>query len=206
LKLYSLLLLTALAVPASAAPVHVSLKSMAAISANADGFFTLASVADLTGGDASQRTRLAAIPVGRAPLSGETRCLTQGDLALKLRQAGCDPDKDVALEGARETTVTTVGAGLAPALPSGPVSGQAENSIGRAGASPTPTQALPAISLLHPGSPVTILIQSGPLSITAPGIARESGGVAGTIRVHREGVMTDLTVTVLDAQTVRLEI
>ena len=60
--------------------------------------------------------------------------------------------------------------------------------------------------MIHRGDAVTIVIQSGALTITAPGIARENGGAGDTIRVHREGVMTDLTVRVLDAKTVQLEI
>ena len=201
MKFCALLVLTVLAVPAVASPVHVALKSAAVVTPNADGFFTLASVADLSGGAASLRTRLGLVSVGRAPLSGETRELTRGDLALKLRQAGCDPDKDASLEGAGETCVTTASeSGL-------PASNNAGNltptlSLERRGS----REATGEVSLLHPGSPVTILIQSGALVITAPGIARESGGAGDTIRVHRDGVMTDLIVTVLDAQTVRLEI
>ena len=61
-------------------------------------------------------------------------------------------------------------------------------------------------TLLHRGDAVTIVIRSDALTITAPGIARESGGVGDTVRVHREGVMTDLSVRVLDAKTVQLEI
>ncbi len=196
MKLCTLLLLTALAVPAAAAPVHVVLQSAPSVSPNADGFFSLASVAALTGGAPAQRTRLAGILVGRAPLSGETRCLTAGDLALKLRQAGCDPDKDVVLDGAKEAQVTTGGALLA--APSGLA---APTEKGAASSAP-----IVQGPLLRPGTPITILIQSGPLTITAPGIARDSGGAGDTIHVHREGVMTDLIVTVVDAQTVRLEI
>ena len=88
-----LLLLATLVVPANAGPVHIALKSAVSVQPSADGFFTLGSVADLSGGAASVRLRLATISVGRAPLSGETRRLTRGDLALKLRQAGCDPDQ-----------------------------------------------------------------------------------------------------------------
>ena len=181
MKLYSLLLLAAMAGPAASAPVHIALKSAVSVSSTADGFFLLASVADLSGGDLASRKRLGAVSVGRAPLSGEVRRLTAGDLALKLRQAGCNPDKDVVLDGVREVSVTTVGAGLAPA---------------------------PAVQspILRSGTPVTILIQSGALNITALGIARQSGGVGDCIRVHRDGVMTDLYVTILDEQTVRLEI
>jgi len=88
------------------APVRVSLRAAPAASPDADGFITLGTVADLSGGDKAARTRLAGIPVCRAPLSGETRRLTRGDLALKLRQAGCDPDKSATLAGAEEAQVT----------------------------------------------------------------------------------------------------
>jgi len=223
LKLYSLLLLAAVVGPAAAAPVHIALKSVAAVSSNADGFFLLASVADLSGGDLASRKRLGSVSVGRAPLLGEVRRLTLGDLALKLRQAGCNPDKDVVLDGVGEVSVTTVGAGLAPALVSAPglmsapalvsdsglvydsgrVSESGLSRPGRAGASPAPTVQSP---IIRSGTPVTILIQSGALNITAPGIARQSGRVGDSIRVHRDGVMTDLYVTILDEQTVRLEI
>ena len=217
MKLYSLLLLAAVVGPAAAAPVHIALKSVAAVSSNADGFFLLASVADLSGGDLASRKRLGSVSVGRAPLLGEVRRLTLGDLALKLRQAGCNPDKDVVLDGVGEVSVTTVGAGLAPALVSAPafvsnsglvydsglVSESGLSRPGRAGASPAPTVQSP---IIRSGTPVTILIQSGALNITAPGIARQSGGVGDCIRVHRDGVMTDLYVTILDEQTVRLEI
>ncbi len=201
MKLYALLLLTALAVPAAAKPVHIALKPLAAISPDADGFFSLGSVADLTGGDLSLRTRLATILIGRAPLSGETRHVTRGDLALKLRQAGCDPDKATVLEGA-ETADVTMGDST-PAPNSGGVG---------LGKGPSPDSALPAPKmgaggvLVHRGDAVTIVIQSGPLIIHALGVARENGAAGQTIRVHRDGVMTDLTVQVLDAHSVDLEI
>ena len=172
MKIAALLLLAACAGPAAAGPVHVALKSIASVPSNSDGFFTLGSVADVSGGRPAQRTRLAAIVIGRAPLSGEHRRVTRGDLALKLRQAGCDPDKAAVLEGADVAEVTVE----APPL------------------------------LIHRGDAVTILIQTGSLTITAPGLAREGGGVGQTIRVHRAGVMTDLSVQVLNSQTVSLEI
>lgn len=214
MKLYALLLLAALAGPAAAAPVHVALKPVSAVSPTGDGFFTLGEVADVSGGQPPLRTRLAAIVIGRAPLSGETRRLTRGDLALKLRQAGCDPEKAAVLEGAdaAEVTVTDAVPGgvqsIAPSSPALPAStlpspAAQEGVINRA-----PVQAPITIqkSLVHRGDAVTIFIQTGPLTITAPGIARESGGAGQTIRVHREGVMTDLTVQILDAQTVQMEI
>ncbi len=204
MKLAALLLLAAVAGPVGAAPVHIALKPAAAVSPNADGFFTLASVADVTGGGTALRARLAAVPIGRAPLSGESRRVTRGDLALKLRQAGCDPEKAAVLEGAdaAEVTVTdSVPVGARFITPSSPPA--QEGAIHRA---PTQTPVKTQEPLIHRGDAVSIVIQSGPLTITAPGVARENGGAGQTIRVHREGVMTDLSVQVLDAQTVQLEI
>jgi len=214
MKIAALLLLAACAGPAAAGPVHVALKSTASVPSNSDGFFTLGSVADVSGGRPAQRTRLAAIVIGRAPLSGEHRRVTRGDLALKLRQAGCDPDKAAVLEGADAAEVTTadlVGAPLAApsssAAPSTPtVPEGAKKTEGAASSAPTQTPLQNQAPLIHRGDAVRIVIQSGPLTITAAGIARESGGVGQTIRVHREGVMTDLAVQILDAQTVHLEI
>ncbi len=200
MKIAALLLLAACAGPAAAGPVHVALKSTASVPSNSDGFFTLGSVADVSGGRPAQRTRLAAIVIGRAPLSGEHRRVTRGDLALKLRQAGCDPDKAAVLEGADVAEVTAtdavpVGAPLAAPNSSAPPQTRQEGA-----ASGAPTQ------VIHRGDAVTILIQTGPLTITAPGLAREGGGAGQTIRVHRTGVMTDLSVQVLNSQTVSLEI
>ena len=78
-------------------------------------------------------------------------------------------------------------------------------------AAPTSSVLLPKIGaggplLIHPGDAVTITIQSGPMTISAPATARESGKAGDTIRVHRDGVMTDLSVQILDAQTVQMEI
>ena len=209
MKIAALLLLAALTGRTAASPVHIALKPAAAVSANADGFFTLGAVADVSGGEAGQRTRLAAIVVGRAPLSGESRRVTRGDLALKLRQAGCDPDKAAVLEGADAAEVTTsdtVSVGAPPAVPSAPpvlpAPAGASGKGGAASGAPTKTSE----PVIHRGDPLTIVIQTGPLTITAPGVAREDGGVGQTIRVHREGLMTDLSVRVMDAQSVHLEI
>jgi flagella basal body P-ring formation protein FlgA len=60
--------------------------------------------------------------------------------------------------------------------------------------------------VIRRGDAVTILIQSDGLSVTAAGVARQDGAAGDTIRVHRDGVMTDLSVQVVDAKTVQLEI
>ncbi len=200
--IHALLLLAALS---SSSPVHVALRPAATVTATADGFVTLGSVADLTGGLAPARARLSAVVVARAPLPGDVRRLTRGDLCLKLRQAGCDPDHAAVLEGAAASDVSTappapnsggarVGAGLAPALPS-PVLSPAPPELGAGGA-----------CAIHRGDAVIIQINDGALAITASGTARDNGGAGDTIRVHRDGVMTDLTVRVLDAQTVQMEL
>ncbi len=81
MKFAPLLLLAALAVPAHAAPVHVALKSAAAVSPNADGFFTLGSVADLTGGETA-----AADSPGRRPR--RPRPAVRRDPAADARRPG----------------------------------------------------------------------------------------------------------------------
>lgn len=197
-----LLLLALLAVPAAAAPVHVTLKAAAAASPNADGFITLGSVAALSGGDKAARLRFAAVLIARAPLPGETRHLTRGDLALKLRQAGINPDTQAVLEGADRADVTAEGTPPAPNN-----GGVGVEGVTAEGSLPAPPLLGTGGSvLIHAGDAVTITIQSGPMTITAPATARESGKAGDTIRVHRDGVMTDLSVQVLDAQTVQMEI
>ncbi len=176
-------------------PVHVALKASCAVVSPSDGFFTLGQIADLSGGDLKIRTRMAAVPVGRIPLNGDTRRLGWGDVALKLRQAGFRPDKDTVAEGAAQTCVS-VETSPAPGGPLAPDNG----GDGMEASSPG------AAALVHRGDAVTILVQSGALTVTARGVAREDGAAGAAVHVHREGVMTDISVTVLDAQTVQLEL
>jgi hypothetical protein len=208
MKYPALLFLTLLTLPASAAPVHIALQASAAAPPNADGFITLGSVAALSGGDKAARMRFAAVLVARAPLPGETRQLTRGDLALKLRQSGINPDTQAVLEGADHADVTSEE--LPPAPNNGGAGLRAEGAASGApaGSSQAPrlVQTVAEAVLIHSGDAVTIYIQSGAMTITAPATARESGKAGDTIRVHRDGVLTDLSVQVLDAQTVQMEI
>ena len=203
MKLPLFCLLTLLAVPTTAAPVHVSLKPAVNALPNADGFLTLGTVAGITGGDKAARAKFAAVLVARAPLSGETRRLTRGDLSLKLRQAGINPETQAVLEGADSAEVTT-DSGVAP-VPAAVQPGRAaeKEPVGVLLAAPSAPSAGPVI---HSGEAVTIYIQSGAMTITAPATARESGRVGDTIRVQRPGISADLSVQVLDAQTVQMEI
>ena len=201
--------LALLTVPAAALPVHVSLKATASALPNADGFLTLGTVAGITGGDKAARARFSAVLVARAPLSGETRRLTRGDLSLKLRQAGINPDTQAVLEGADQADVTTD-------CPPSPILGSHTEKIGRSSeitSSPAlsssvllPKTEVGGQPVIHSGDAVTICIQSGAMTITAPATARENGRVGDTIRVQRPGISADLSVQVLDAQTVQMEI
>jgi len=193
--------LALLAVPAAAAPVHVSLKPTASALPNADGFLTLGTVAGITGGDKAARAKFSDVLVARAPLSGETRRLTRGDLSLKLRQAGINPDTQAVLEGADSAEVTTD-------CPPAPNNGGAIQS-GRNLSPPTPPllgAGGTSLPVIHSGDAVTLYIQSGAMTITAPATARENGRVGDTIRVQHPGTSADLSVQVLDAQTVQMEI
>ena len=206
MKLSALCFLALLPVSAAAAPVHIALKPAASAAPNADGFLTLGTVAGITGGDKAARARFAAVPVARAPLSGETRRLTRDDLALKLRQAGINPDTQAVLEGADAADVTADG-------PPAPILGSHTEEP----RSPLPNASAPIpapqnwgggglLPLIHSGDAVTITIQSGAMTITAPATARENGRAGDTIRVQRPGIAADLSVQVVDAQTVHLEI
>ena len=209
MKLPFLCFLALLAVPTAAAPVHIALKATASAAPNADGFLTLGTVAGLTGGNKAARARFAAVLVARAPLSGETRKLTRGDLALKLRQAGINPDTQAVLEGADQAVVTAdTSSELPPAPNNGGVGSRPEGAASSApiGSPLTPPLLGAGGAIVHSGDTVLIHIQSGAMTITAPATARENGRIGDMIRVHRAGVMSDLSVQVLDAQTVQMEI
>ena len=199
MKYTLVLFLSLLPVTASAAPVHVTLPAAVSVTANADGFWTLAQAAALSGGTKDALARLASVVMGRVPLPGETRTVTRGDVLLKLRQAGLCPGTDAVVDGAatfRCIVLPQGGVGSSPAPP--------ELGAGR------PPSAAPAATgssgtLVHTGDPVAIVVQDGAIFITARGEAREAGAKGQSIRVHRAGVMTDLCATVVDAQTVQLE-
>jgi hypothetical protein len=183
----------------ASAPVHIALKANAVVTPDSGGFFTLGSVADMTGGEVAERDRLSKVIVGRAPLPNDVRQLGRGDIDLKLRQAGIDPDTRAVVEGAEESAITVASSSSAASSPvqtSPAVSGTDEHNSTTA----------PAAPLIHRGDEVTILIQNGDLTVTAKGTARDPGAAGDTIHVHRDGVNSDLVVTVLDAQTVQLSL
>lgn len=203
---HAFLLLLALALPAQCAPVHVSLKASASLGPSASGFLTLAEIADLSGGAKAERVRMASVLVGRLPLPGDTRLLTVGDINLKLRQAGFHPERDALLEGAKQVSVTSAETQTSspPALPA-PVSSSAPAPPQ---GSASPKSAPPAASaiVVHRSDAVSVVVQQGDMTITAKATARENGSVGQIIHVHRDGAPSDLAATVVDAQTVQLEL
>lgn len=193
--IFPTILLTLLGASVQAsAPVHIALKATAAVVASSDGFFSLGAVAVVTGGTFAERGRLCGVTVGRAPLPNEVRRLTQGDIRLKLRQAGFHPDSMAVIDGADQSQITvseTAETRHAPAVSENPAPGSQQVATG---------------PLIQSGDAITIIIQNANMTISARGVARESGKAGDRIHVHREGVMTDLAATVVDAQTVRMEL
>ncbi|MEO7717016.1 MAG: flagella basal body P-ring formation protein FlgA [Capsulimonas sp.] len=182
----------------SSSVAHVSMRASASVSADADGLFSLGEIADITGGDAAARARLASVTVGRAPLAASSRKLTSGDVALKMRQAGLNPSRDAVIDGSPTITVTLASA---PSLPTTAAvsTHAATNSAIQAPA------AAPVIAVKR-GDAVAIILQEDGLSIASSGVARDPGAIGDAIRVHRTGSATDLTAVVLDAHTVQMEL
>lgn len=200
------LLLSVLCAAAHAsATVHIALKATAAVVANSDGFFSLGSVAVVTGGTPAERQRLCNVTVGRAPLPNEVRHLTQGDIRLKLRQAGYRPNAIAVVEGADQSEIT-VSAAPSSAADTSSSDTHLPPASTQNGAPSSQQTAAPSAPLVHAGDAVSIVIQNGGMTITARGVAREAGKAGDRIHVHREGVMTDLMATIIDAQTVQMEL
>ncbi len=203
---HALLLMLALVLPAHAAPVHVALKASAGGGTAANGFLTLSQIADLSGGTKAERVRMASVPVARIPLPGDTRLLTLGDVALKLRQAGFHPERDAVLEGAKQVSVTGADSD-GSSLPA-PASFLSQSMPARQASAADNKSAVPPAPaiVVHRNDSVNIVVQQGDMTITAKGMARDAGAVGQAIRVHRDGAPSDFTATVLDAQTVQLEL
>ncbi|MCW3062726.1 MAG: Chaperone for flagella basal body P-ring formation [Capsulimonas sp.] len=186
----------------SSSVAHISMRVSASVSADADGLFSLGAIADITGGDAAARARLASVTVGRAPLAASSRRLTSGDVALKLRQAGLNPSRDAVIDGSPTITVTLASAPSLPAAPAVP----AHAAINSAVQSPQAAPAAAPVIAVKRGDAVSIILQEDGLSIASSGVARDPGAIGDAIRVHRTGSATDLTAVVLDAHTVQLEL
>lgn len=180
-----------------AQPARITLHESASVIPGSDGYFTLGAIADITSSDTAVTARLAAVSVGMAPLDNTTRKMNSGDIALKLRQAGFKPGRDVAIAGS--DTIVVMRGGSTP-MASNPAN-VSPTSLPGAG-NPISAKLPPVIKR---GDPVTIVIQDGDLSITALGQSRDDGAIGDIIRVHRQGLMDDLSVRVIDVKTVQME-
>ena len=157
-----------------------------------DVYFTLGEIADIKGGAPDFAARLAAAPMGRAPIPGTSRPLDTGDIMLKLRQSGIDP-ATVCLAGATIVQITSESdgasstAGNSPAASSGALSGQDKGV------------------LVHAGDAVNLVYIDGRITITARAYALQNGAAGDTIMLRRDGATHTFQGTVLDSQTVQLE-
>lgn len=184
----------------------VVLHDTAIVSPDGNGFFTLGEIADITGGTPRMRGRLSVVEVGRPPLDGYQRNLNLGDVALKLRQAGIDPVGDLMLTGAQNMVVTTggssaVSAASMPVVASAPGIPISSPTVQTAALVEAPKPQI----VIKPGEPVTIILQDGAMTITALGLSMDAGGVGDFVRVHRDGMPTDIRGEVLDDHTVQME-
>ena len=178
-----------------AASVKVVLHDTATVMADDNGFFTLGEISDISGGTPELRDKLNNVEVGRAPLDSYVRHLNLGDVALKLRQAGVDPNRDLKLSGAENIVVSTAVHAVA-------VKTVASSTSSTTTAQPAPQA--PEIAIKR-GDPVTIVLQDGSLMVTAAGQSRDNGAIGDVIHVHRNGVMVDILAQVLDNRTVQME-
>ena len=69
-------------------------------------FITLGDIADISPSPRASKAsaRLAAAVIGRAPMEGAIRSFNRGDISLKLRQCGIDPE-GINFQGASTATV-----------------------------------------------------------------------------------------------------
>ena len=186
-------------VAVSKASVKVVLHDTATVMADDNGFFTLGEISDISGGTAELRDKLNNVEVGRAPLDSYVRHLNLGDVALKLRQAGVDPNRDLKLSGAENIVVSTAAGRQISVKPNTTLPSASGNT------SPAQSTSQAPQVVIKRGDPVTIVLQDGTLTVTALGQSRDNGAVGDMIHVHRDGVMTDILVQVVDDHTVHME-
>ncbi len=195
MKIRSIILISALifcvSVGMAFAADNAAPKVVIRASAQVQGdFFTLGDIADITPAPAKCKSSalLASAVVGRSPMLGSTRTIGRGDIRLKLRQAGYDP-QSIDIEGAPETSVSSDNAvDVAPS----------------AGSQSQPVKSdKPQISV-KAGDPVTIVFVNGPVVVRAKGFAVTSGAVGETISVRRDDATRNFSATIIDAGLVQL--
>jgi len=181
--------------PAMAAQPKVTVRAVAVAQSD---FVTLGDIADISPSPQASKAsaRLAATVVGRAPMPGESRPLTRGDILLKLRQAGINP-ATVDVEGASDITISSTQlpqAVTAPALPSSTGAPQA-----------SPTTADPTAPAIRVGDPVDIVLADGLVTVRARGTAVTGGTIGKEITVRRDNAPRTLTGIIIAPGRVELE-
>ena len=180
------------ALPAIAGAGESMPKVIVHATAGVDGDnITLGDIADITPSPQTCKAsaRLAATIVGRAPLPGQTRPLNRGDICLKLRQAGIDPET-VDLEGAENLIISQTEKAPTPSA----------NGVGAAG-----SDTHPAGPVVKPGDELDVVLVDGPVSARTKATAITGGAIGDTISIRRDGCDRPLTATIIDAGDVELE-
>ncbi len=191
LCLFCLHTASACADPRAAVVIHPS----ATVSGD---YFNLSDIATVTCRDTTFRLQLMNAVMGRCPLAGLTRPFDEGDVTLKLRQAGVDPET-VAFSGSTQLMLTGVGqslnSSLAPAsAPAAP--GSTSTSAITPSASSGP--------VVHYGDNLTLIYDCDGMTISAGVVALSAGAVGDTINLRRDGAERPLQGIIQDAQTVKL--
>jgi hypothetical protein len=160
--------------------------------------FDLADIATVTSSDTVFRLQLMNAQMGRSPLAGLSRPFDHGQVDLKLRQAGIDPET-VSITGADSLTI------------SAPDSAQSTTPPQPLGRNALPSQSTDAVVsngpktvLIHSGDRVTLVYDADGMTITADVTATTSGTEGDTINLRRDGAICILSGVVQDAHTVRM--
>lgn len=174
-----------LPVSASVTAPSITLKPSASVSTE---YFTLADIASIHCNTHAQAVRLAAVQIGRCPLSGAVRTIGRGDVFLKLRQAHFDPAQ-LSIRGASSVVLTAsdTAASTTAVSPAG---------------SQTVKEEAPGVKS---GEDVDICVVDGPVTLKARGYATSSGHVGALVSVRREGSPHALRGRVIAEGQVQLE-
>ena len=166
-------------------------------------FITLGDIADISPSPRASKAsaRLAAAVIGSAPMEGATRSFNRGDISLKLRQCGIDPET-INFQGASSTVVAS--SNDDKSAPVTVLAAQTQPSI-LASTQPSASQVV-----VHTGDPVDVMVSDGPVTVHASAVALSSGTAGQTIRVRREGNGSDgssqpIPVTVIGAGQTQLQ-
>jgi hypothetical protein len=164
--------------------------------------FSLGDIATITSTDTAFRARLMSAPMGRAPLAGLSRDFNEGDVSLKLRQAGIDPER-LSISGPSDILVVGAG-GLSPTMVVLPVPMAAAAAATKGVQAVSTLPAVPKGILVHRGDKITLVYESTGLSISADVTATSDGAAGDTVSLQRDGAARSLTGIVVDARTAKM--